>query len=59
MEEIEEQHIRPTSIDKGFERMKDDIKKRCPKCGSDMKKWYLLGGHERWECKECGYKEEV
>ena len=32
--------------------------KICPKCGSRMQKWYLLGGRLRWEC-QCGYKKEI
>lgn len=33
--------------------------KVCPQCGAEMKKWYLLGGSERWECTNCDYRKEV
>lgn len=29
----------------------------CPECGTEMKKWYLLGGRVRWECPKCNYTE--
>lgn len=30
----------------------------CPRCGAEMKKWFLLGGEHRWECTNCDYKME-
>lgn len=33
--------------------------KNCPKCGESMRKYYIIGGRERWECSNCGHKEKI
>jgi len=36
-----------------------DKEKLYPKCGMEMKKFYLFGGHMRWECTYCKYIGEL